>query len=96
MAEKQEKLFEKVGENTTQATKVLDNLSKQTHQSIEIAKQSLIAQTKMVEKLDKNDEKFYTSLNQLEQNREANKQTSEEANIKFHRAFHNVQIRKTG
>ena len=33
LAEKQEKLLEKVVENTTQTTKVLDKLSKQTDQS---------------------------------------------------------------
>ena len=67
-------LLEKVVENTTQTTKVLDKLSKETDQSTEIAKQSLAVQTKLDEKLDKNDEKFYTLLSQLEQNREADKQ----------------------
>ena len=41
----------------------------------------------MVEKLDKNDEKFFTLLNQLEQNRLADKQNSEEANVKFDRVM---------
>ena len=53
-AEKQDKLLEKVVENTTQTTKVLDKLSKETGQSTEIAKQSLAVQTKLDEKLDKN------------------------------------------
>ena len=52
-AEKQQKLLEKVVENTTQTTKVLDKLSKQTEESLDIAKQSLAVQTKVVEKLDK-------------------------------------------
>ena len=61
-AEKQQKLLEKVVENTTQTTKVLEKLSKQTDESIDIAKQSLVVQTKMVEKLDQNDEKFNSLL----------------------------------
>ena len=72
--EKQQKLLEKVVENTTQTTKVLE---KQTDESIDIAKQSLAVQTKMVEKMDQNDEKFYSLLKQIEQNREADKEKTE-------------------
>ena len=90
-AEKQQKLLEKVVENTTQTTKVLEKLSKQTDESIDIAKQSLAVQTKMVEKLDQNDEKFYSLLKQIEQNREADKEKTEryfeESNIKFDRVM---------
>ena len=90
-AEKQQKLLEKVVENTTQTTKVLEKLSRQTDESIDIAKQSLAVQTKMVEKLDQNDEKFYSLLKQIEQNREADKEKTEryfeESNIKFDRVM---------
>ena len=90
-AEKQQKLLEKVVENTTQTTKVLEKLSRQTDESIDIAKQSLAIQTKMVEKLDQNDEKFYSLLKQIEQNRETDKEKTEryfeESNIKFDRVM---------
>ena len=90
-AEKQQKLLEKVVENTTQTTKVLEKLSRQTDESIDIAKQSLAVQTKMVEKLDQNDEKFYSLLKQIEQNRETDKEKTEryfeESNIKFDRVM---------
>ena len=73
LAEKQEKLLEKVVESTMQTTKVLDKLSKQ---SIEMSKESFAVQTKMVEKLDKNYQKFFTLFDQLEKDREA-------GNVKF-------------
>ena len=96
--EKQQKLLEKVVENTTQTTKVLDKLSKQTDESIDIAKQSLAVQTKMIEKLDQNDEKFYALLKQIEQNREADKEKTEryfeESNIKFDKVM--TRLEKQG
>ena len=96
-AEKQEKLMEKVVGNTTQTTKVLNKLSKQTDQSIDIAK-SLAVQTKMVENLDQNDEKFYALFKQIEQNREADKEKTEryfdESSIKFNRVM--TRLEKQG
>ena len=93
--EKQQKLLEK--ENTTQTTKVLEKRSKQTDESIDIAKQSSVVQTKMVEKLDQNDEKFYSLLKQIDQNREADKERTEryfvESNIKYERCLEESNIK---
>ena len=89
--------MEKVVENTTQTTKVLEKLSKQTDESIDIAKQSLVVQTKMVEKLDQNDEKFFSLLKQIDQNREADKERMEryfvESNIKYEQCLEESNIK---
>ena len=94
-AEKQQKLLEK--ENTTQTTKVLEKRSKQTDESIDIAKQSSVVQTKMVEKFDQNDEKFYSLLKQIDQYREADKERTEryfvESNIKYERCLEESNIK---